>query len=180
MKYNLILLIILFFLAGCSESDSSDEQKVQREIWNIASSPKLCQSVITNFCLRYTVEGDDEEKVLYAQVEGYSHTWGASDTIEIEKSPISNPPADGPTTKYKLLKVINYATAPIGIIFTYNDVPFNITTFIQEQDKFFLLGYEVNCAAAILCNELLDLAENDVILNLEIKYNNEGEIVRWF
>lgn len=171
----------MFLLAGCGGSDSNGEEKVQREVWNIVGSPKLCQSVITRFCLRYRLEGHDEEITLYTQVEGYQHTWGASDTIEIEKISISNPPADGPNTKYTLLNIINNSTDSIGSIYTYNDVPFSPVTFIQENNKFFILGYEVNCAAAMLCNELLNLAENDVILNFEIQYNNnEGEIVRWF
>ncbi|WP_153913959.1 DUF4377 domain-containing protein [Shewanella sp. TC10] len=177
---TLFLLIIFFSLTGCSDSDSNDEQKVQREIWNIVGNPALCQGVITRFCLRYIVEGSDEETVLYDPVEGYNHTWGASDRIEIEKSPISNPPADGSSMKYTLLNIIDNSADPLGSIYTYNDVPFNQASFIQDGDIFFLLGYEVNCSAAMLCNELLDLAENDVILNLEIKYNNEGEIVRWF
>ncbi|WP_144209666.1 DUF4377 domain-containing protein [Shewanella donghaensis] len=182
MKWTLpfaVLLITLCLLTGCSDSDSSDEQKLQREIWNVVGNPKLCHSVIPRFCLGYTLEGNDEEKILYAPVEGYNHTWGISDRIEIEISPISNPPADESNMKYTLLSIINNDTDPLGSIYTYNDVPFNPNTFIQKGDIFFILGYEVNCAA-MLCSELLDLAENDVILNLEIKYNNEGEIIRWF
>ncbi|MGZ9898209.1 DUF4377 domain-containing protein [Shewanella gaetbuli] len=180
MKHNIILLIALIALVGCSDSNQQQDELVSKETWVLSGMPEVCNGIAVYFCPRYSILGSSESNLAYDQIEGYNHQWGAIDTIEVSKYSIDNPPEDGSVFSYKLLTVFNRENVPLGTVYHYNDIPFNGQTFFLKNDKYYLLGYEVDCQTANICVELLNFAEQDVHLNLEIKVTDSGEIIRWY
>ncbi len=95
------LIIIMFtsalLLGSCITSQ-------QTENWVVASEMGDCTGVMPQKCLLVKKPGQTEWEYIYHGIEGFDYTPGYEYVLEVRTEEIENPPADGSTVKYVLVK----------------------------------------------------------------------------
>ena len=75
--------------------------------YTIASETTIGYGVVPQTCL-LVKEGDaDGWSLFYSSIEGFNYEPGYEYSVQIEKTAVENPPADGSSIRYKLIKVIS-------------------------------------------------------------------------
>lgn len=73
----------------------------------INSTKKECTGVAPMQCFQYKTSPDEDWKLLYQPIEGFSYQEGYLYTLRVKTIRITNPPADGSSVRYILKKVIS-------------------------------------------------------------------------
>ena len=94
-------IVILFALSILVTS--CDEKK----IIYIADSFVDCQGVSAQKCIQVKENIEDEWTAFYNKIEGFEYEEGISYQIEVAISKVENPPEDGSSLNYKLVRIIN-------------------------------------------------------------------------
>ena len=58
-------------------------------------------------CMRVKEGADSAWSLFYSQIEGFDYEEGYEYVLQVEKEKIENPPADGSSIRYKLVKVVS-------------------------------------------------------------------------
>ena len=75
--------------------------------YTIASNTTIGYGVVPQTCL-LVKEGDTEGcSLFYSTIEGFNYEPGLEYNVKVEKTAIENPPVDGSSIRYKLIKVIS-------------------------------------------------------------------------
>lgn len=96
-----LLLFLFIILASCSNNNHNNETLI------IASKQGDCVGVAPQKCLLIKASSSQNWEYFYGSIDGFNYEPGYEYTIEIGKENIDNPPADGSSIKYKLVKVIS-------------------------------------------------------------------------
>ena len=90
------LLVLAVLITSC------DEKKT------IYVGPNLvnCEVVGNRKCMQVKENKGDEWQLFYDHIEGFDYEEGFTYKLEVKVSKIENPPADGNSLEYKLIKVI--------------------------------------------------------------------------
>lgn len=97
MKKLTILILLTLILSSCKET---------KRIF-IADHFADCTGVGSQKCMLIKESANDEWTLFYDQIEGFNYEEGFSYEIEVEINTISNPPADGSSLEYTLIKIIS-------------------------------------------------------------------------
>lgn len=98
--YKLLFIIAIIF-ASCSSSDNNSETMT------VASRRGDCSALVPQQCLLIKSGNSHNWTNFYSQIEGFEYEAGFEYIIEVEVENIKNPPADAPSAKYTLTKVIS-------------------------------------------------------------------------
>ena len=82
---------------------SCDEKK----IIYIADTFADCQGVSARKCMQIKENKEDDWTYFYNKIEGFQYEEGISYQIEVSIRKVENPPADGSSLEYKLVRIIN-------------------------------------------------------------------------
>ena len=97
-------------------------------------------------------------------IEGFTYEWGKVYTLKVRKSTIKNPPMDGSSARYKLIKVISIEE-PAEKTFTMNvkgeHKYYGFVSMITEKDGEHFLLYDVKIQKGPLLDELLEKLNED-------------------
>lgn len=128
MKTSLFPLIILslFLFASCKsenkESNAVKEIQLETPINNdihttdeledivtlyVASTKADCVGVAPMKCLQVKDSEDGEWQFMYTNIEGFHYEEGYEYKIEVRRETVANPPADGSSIRYILVKEIS-------------------------------------------------------------------------
>lgn len=88
----------------------SPQAAANSEIWSIGSQYQDCVGVGPMKCLQVTKPNGNPE-LFYSSIEGFNYQEGFDYQIEVSSTPIPNPPADGSSVKYTLVKIISQKPA---------------------------------------------------------------------
>lgn len=78
---------------------------VKTEIWTVESNYKNCTGLMPMKCLMITKSGGTSE-FFYDSIAGFKYQEGFKYKIKVQITSVANPPADGSSFKYKLIKII--------------------------------------------------------------------------
>ncbi len=79
----------------------------QKKIFYINSEQKDCTGVGPMKCLQYKENPADGWKLMYQGINGFNYEPGYLYKIKVKQAKVPNPPADGSSIAYKLLKIIS-------------------------------------------------------------------------
>ncbi|UII19667.1 DUF4377 domain-containing protein [Fulvivirga ligni] len=109
MKTILLFAFTFFMVAACSRCE---DDEVYNDDYNfrvnhyqvdcVGEGPQKC------FLVQQGSKLDTEEwDLFYGNIENFEFTSGYVYNLQIEKTEIKNPPADGSSIKYSLIKIIS-------------------------------------------------------------------------
>lgn len=116
MKTTIMSLFFTFALSACNApapstpEPSAPKPSAASEIWNIGSQYQDCVGVGPMKCLQVT-QSNGSPELFYSSIEGFNYQEGFDYQIEVSSTPVANPPADGSSIKYKLVKIISQKKA---------------------------------------------------------------------
>ncbi|MCD8264589.1 MAG: DUF4377 domain-containing protein [Tannerellaceae bacterium] len=76
----------------------------ETETWIVASEMADCTGVMPQKCLLVKTPGETEWEYIYQGIEGFDYVPGYEYVLEVRTEEVENPPADGSTVKYVLVK----------------------------------------------------------------------------
>ncbi len=97
---QLNFILILFMVLSCNSTRKS-------VTLTVASQQVDCQGEGIQKCLLIKREKQKDWEYFYNEIEGFTYESGFEYVLEIEEESIANPPADGSSIKYKLVKQIS-------------------------------------------------------------------------
>lgn len=65
-----------------------------------------CQGMVQQLCLLVRFPDQADFSIFHHQIEGFSPEWGRSYEIEVRELPVANPPADAPSIRTVLHRVV--------------------------------------------------------------------------
>lgn len=116
MKITVASLFFALALSACNTptlstpEPSPPQAAANSEIWSIGSQYQDCVGVGPMKCLQVTKPNGNPE-LFYSSIEGFNYQEGFDYQIEVSSTPIPNPPADGSSVKYTLVKIISQKPA---------------------------------------------------------------------
>lgn len=97
----LLLFTLSFFFTSCNSSAEKTEKLV------IASEQGDCVGVVPMKCLLVKKEGVQNWEFFYNSIEGFNYEPGYEYVLDVKVEKIENPPADGSSLKYILVKEVS-------------------------------------------------------------------------
>lgn len=151
MKKHILLLIAIGILFSCSNDDDSS-RIVNMRINHYQNTGMALSPVLTLLVQEDNAIGTNNWNRFYDGIEGFNYVPGKIYNLSVKVEKINNPPADGSSLKYTLLKVksiqeVNNET-PFDV-----DLKINGENFVTTNSGYKLLNrIEIDCNA--LCDEL--------------------------
>lgn len=96
------LLVLAMVVGGCLSDPSSSRET---RLW-IAPEVAECVGVGPRTCLLVKESEDADWQFFYDGIEGFSHVEGVSYVLDVEITEIEDPPADGSSLHYRLIRVV--------------------------------------------------------------------------
>ncbi|MBB4634989.1 DUF4377 domain-containing protein [Longimicrobium terrae] len=104
LRSLLALLAFCVTLGACSSPfESTDVDIVTLEI---DSQLVPCMAMIPTTCMRVREDPSDSWGLFYREIEGFTYEPGFIYKVQVEVREIKNPPADGSSAAYRLLRLI--------------------------------------------------------------------------
>ncbi|MEW7867026.1 DUF4377 domain-containing protein [Aeromonas diversa] len=97
MKSSLLLGALL--LAGCAQGPANQVMEVNDQLAH-------CVGVAPMKCMQVREESSEPWQLFYQQIEGFEFEPGYRYRLEVAVSEVKNPPADGSSLHYQLVRVI--------------------------------------------------------------------------
>jgi hypothetical protein len=104
-----LTLAALLGAAACSSSTAPAERVVRLEI---AERRVPCVGVGPRECLQVRPQPDAPWQLFYDHIEGFTYEPGFRYVLSVARRGVANPPADGSSLAYRLLRVVSRAPAP--------------------------------------------------------------------
>ncbi len=95
-------IILTLFLAGCVSAGTKES-----EVFYINDQLVDCVGVAPMKCMQVKSSPTGSWQFFYGHIDGFDYEEGYEYTISVLKTNISQPPADGSSVKYSLIKIIN-------------------------------------------------------------------------
>lgn len=110
MKMKLLSLFLPLVLAACAAPVPTTPEPVtpaaKAEVWVIASKYKDCTGVGPMKCM-YVTKPNGKQEFFYGSIQGFNYQEGYEYQVEVASAPVANPPADGSSIRYTLVKIIS-------------------------------------------------------------------------
>ncbi|MEY4589560.1 MAG: hypothetical protein RL497_1636 [Pseudomonadota bacterium] len=153
MKIFFASIFFALCITGCA---GSGEQNRKTKIVEIESSLYPCYGEGLALCMQVKEEGKSY-RLINGEIAGFNYTFGHTYMLEIEETPIVNPPQDGSSVARKLVRIVSKIEDEIGKEYKlqFSGDLTSVVTF--DDQKYQLLGYGFNCLSAIDCSNLLEL-----------------------
>jgi hypothetical protein len=98
-----LLLVAPAALASCQSVASPEEEVL---VYEVAPTRVTCQGEAVQQCLQVREPGQAEWRNFYGTIEGFTHVSGHRYVIEVARRRIADPPADGSSFAYRLLRIL--------------------------------------------------------------------------
>lgn len=108
MKRRSFLTTTLFVLAlavSCNKSGITPGQDLVT--MQLAASTKDCMGLYARKCLQVKMEGNPNWQLFYDPIGGFTYEEGYEYELLVKREPVSNPPADGSSIRYTLVKEVS-------------------------------------------------------------------------
>ncbi len=102
---------VLFVAGGCAGSTGPSEEALTLEV---AAETQPCIGEMRQRCLQVRAPGDESWRLFYEPIMGFEHVEGVRYLLEVARRPVEDPPADGSSFTYRLVRVIERDPAESG------------------------------------------------------------------
>ncbi len=101
--------ILVFTFVGALACSPTMTLSGQEELLVLEVAPNTvpCVGEMADQCIRVRSPGEEEWKSFYDPIEGFERTEGIGYTIEVARRKVPNPPADGSSYAYRLVRIIS-------------------------------------------------------------------------
>lgn len=165
-KKQILLLITIGILFSCSNEDGNESQVIDMRINHYQNTGMAVDPVLTLLVQEGDAIGTNNWSKFYTNIEGFNYVPGKVYNLSVLVEQIENPPADGSSLKYTLLKVKSIQEVNNETLFDI-DLKVNGQSFITTN-----FGYELLNQIEIDCNSLCDELKATVL--------NQGSVVGTF
>ena len=170
-------------LAACSSSSTpvSDNNNVMQPSVPSADGPvqslfvkhhkSECLGVGPQLCMLVRSTEQDEWGLFYDGIEGFEFEWGYNYELLISVHEVPDPPADGSSREYRLIRTVSKKATPAESTFDFPSV--YAPELIQKaNDNTFRLGFEqlLSCTPTD-CQTMASLLEQQFSIFFELKYS---------
>ncbi|MBD2705871.1 DUF4377 domain-containing protein [Spirosoma sp. BT702] len=93
---------LLFLFSACDKNDLEAQTITMR----VAEQYKDCTGVGPQKCLWVKLEDDPTWTLHYSGIEGFAYEEGFEYTLTVKREQVKNPPMDGSSIRYILMKVV--------------------------------------------------------------------------
>lgn len=166
MKKQILLLITIGILFSCSNDDGNESQTIDMRINHYQNTGMAVGPVLTLLVQEDDAIGTNNWSKFYTNIEGFNYVPGKIYNLSVMVEQINNPPADGSSLKYTLLKVKSIQEVNNETLFDI-DLKINGQSFITTNS-----GHELLNQIEIDCNSLCDELEATVL--------NQGSVIGTF
>lgn len=153
MKKNILLLITIGILFSCSNDDGNDSQIINMRINHYQNTGMALSPVLTLLVQEDNAIGTNNWNKFYNGIEGFNYVPGKIYNLSVKVEKINNPPADGSSLKYTLLRVKSIQEVNNETLF-HVDLKINGQSFVTTNS-----GYKLLNQIDIDCNSLCDKLE---------------------
>jgi hypothetical protein len=106
---GLAVALLCSVAAACSSATGPGERALHLEV---AEQRVPCVGVGPQECLQVREQSDASWQLFYSHIEGFAYEPGFRYVLRVAERPVPNPPADGSSLAYRLLRVISKTPAP--------------------------------------------------------------------
>ena len=104
----LVLALGVMACASCAPSRGASMQDgAVRVTFEVDAHRVACTGVAPMHCLRVRIPPDTAWRFLYEPIEGFEYEEGFVWRLEVERRRVVNPPADGSSVAYRLVRVVS-------------------------------------------------------------------------
>lgn len=103
IRFLIPLLSAALLLGGCAASTGPDEEILTLEV---SAETRSCEGEMQQICLQVRAPDEEKWRLFYDTIEGFEHEDGVRYVIEVARRTVPNPPADGSSYAYRLLRTI--------------------------------------------------------------------------
>ncbi len=112
MRPVLAMFLALIALLALSLPAFAQDGEIVR--FYVGPDTAECEGVAPQQCLLISTEPDGEVGYFYDHIEGFEHQPGTAYVIDVLVEPVANPPADGSSLRYTLVKIVEETTGSLG------------------------------------------------------------------
>lgn len=107
---RLLLAAGILVSGGCAHAGPTES--AERLTLYVAAQTAPCTGVGPQTCLLVREDPREAWGLFYSGIEGFTHEAGFAYTLEVLRTPVPNPPADGSSLDYRLLRVLERRAEP--------------------------------------------------------------------
>ncbi|HEX7979838.1 MAG TPA: DUF4377 domain-containing protein [Gemmatimonadaceae bacterium] len=110
-----VLVLALGVLACASRAPSREagiQDSAERVTLEVDAHRVPCTGEARTRCLRVRVLPDTSWRLFYNRIEGFTYEEGYRWRLEVDRRRVPNPPADGSSLAYRLVRVISREREP--------------------------------------------------------------------
>ncbi|MCC8018180.1 MAG: DUF4377 domain-containing protein [Rikenellaceae bacterium] len=107
INYTYALTLLLVAAACSGNRGKSPDGKVKTETMTVASTMVDCIGVGVQRCLVVKPEGTYDWELFYDRIDGFEYEPGYEYVLSVYKRHVELPPADGPSVRYVLDRVLS-------------------------------------------------------------------------
>ena len=100
---NAVLALVITGLAACSGTEKT---------LYVAPERRPCTGVAPMECLQVRESADRPWQYFYSEIEGFTFEPGYRYELRVREEKVANPPADGSSLRWTLVKVVSKQAAP--------------------------------------------------------------------
>jgi hypothetical protein len=102
-----ILTAAVVMTSACAASSPATVYGQEEVIvLEVAPQRAACTGEMADMCLQVRSPGEDQWRLFYDPIEGFTHEEGVGYTLEVGRREVLNPPADGLAFVYRLIRIV--------------------------------------------------------------------------
>ncbi|WP_310572110.1 DUF4377 domain-containing protein [Gemmatimonas sp.] len=103
-RFTIALAGVLAAIGACAASQPTSSVRLVLEV---AGERRRCTGEAVQQCLVVRRDADTTWGNFYDRIDGFTHEAGIRYRIEVERTMVAKPPADGSAYRYRLIRIIS-------------------------------------------------------------------------
>ncbi|MCK3686314.1 DUF4377 domain-containing protein [Maribellus sp. YY47] len=174
MKNQILILMILGILFSCSKDDDNQSEVIEMRINHFQNTGIAVGPVLTLLIQKGDNIGTDNWTKFYSNIQGFNYEPGTIYNLSVKVEPIDNPPLDGVSAKYTLIKIVSTQEVDNETLFDIDLKKYG-ENFVTTNTGFELLN-QIDIDCNNLCNELETMLQNQDFVVGTFKRGSNNEI----
>lgn len=113
---GMLLIAAAISLVACSSGSDSDSGETEERL-AFDHFKVECYGLGATFCLRSSSDNGQTYRSFFGSISGFNYQWGTSYDVVVAWRRVDNPPADGSSRSYRLVRILSQANVAPGTLF---------------------------------------------------------------